>query len=251
MNVTGVTVATEWFESWFESEHYLNLYSHRDKNDALQMISFLKEKLSLKPGARILDLGCGPGRHSLIFAKEAFKVTGFDLSKRLLEAACKGISLEGIDLSLVRGDIRHLPFRRGFDLVMSVFTSWGYFDDDQENFEVLRQALSLKKQTGYFILDLLNQGFLVENLIPSDTISRNGITYQIKREITGNRVIKTIDFMENGEMKSFQESVRLYEAGDIIEVLEEAGASKISLYGDYKGGKFDRLSSPRLICIAN
>lgn len=169
----------------------------------------------------------------------------------MLEAATETRTREGVDVTLVRGDVRHLPFKAGFDLVMSVFTSWGYFEDDQENFEVLRQALRLTRESGYFILDLLNPDFLRENIAPADKVVRNDVTYRVKRQITGNRVVKTIEFVDKGELKSFQESVRLYEPEDITEVLEEAGATKISLYGDYKGGKFNRQSSPELICIAN
>lgn len=251
MNTEGVSLATAWFESWFESEHYLNLYSHRDKTDAMKLINFLRSEISITPGARILDLGCGPGRHSLIFASEGFNVTGFDLSNRLLQAASLEKSLEKSSLALVRGDIRNLPFKGGFDLVMSIFTSWGYFIDDHENFQVLRDALALRKDEGYFILDLLNPAFLREHLIPSDTIFRNGVTYDISREIESDRVVKTISFFDGVEFRVYKESVRLYSAEEITSVLEDAGASKLTLYGDYNGTKFSSSSSPRLICIAS
>ena len=251
MVTRGLLSEVEWFECWFESEHYLNLYSHRDRGEALGFISFLRQELNLPPGARILDLGCGPGRHSVTFASEGFDVTGFDLSNRLLTTARSEMVSEGVKLSLVRGDIRSLPFKRGFDLVLSIFTSWGYFHDDEENFSALTGAFSLRKSGGHFVLDVLNPEYLKSHLVSSGTFERNGVVYDILREISGNRVVKSIRFESNNERQYFQESVRMYEPSEIISVLESAGATKISLFGDYSGSKFNEISSQRLICIAS
>lgn len=251
MVTRGLVNEVEWFEWWFESEHYLNLYSHRDRREALAFISFLRHELDLPHGARILDLGCGPGRHSVTFASEGFDVTGFDLSNRLLTAARTEMARAGVKMSLVRGDIRSLPFKSGFDLVLSIFTSWGYFHDDEENFSALTEAFSLRKSGGQFVLDVMNPEYLKSRLVSSGNIERNGVVYDISREISGNRVVKSIRFDSNNETYDFQESVRMYEPSEIISVLESSGATKISLFGDYSGGKFDGSSSQRLICIAS
>ncbi len=251
MTSRGVENEVEWFECWFESEHYLNLYSHRDRGEALRFISFLRQELDLPHGAKILDLGCGPGRHSVTFASEGFNVTGFDLSNRLLTTARSEMEKEGVELSLVRGDIRSLPFRSGFDLVLSIFTSWGYFRDDDDNFSTLANAFELRKSGGHFVLDVLNPNYLKSHISRSDTVKRNGVVYDISREITGNRVVKSIRFTSNDETHEFQESVRMFEPAEIISLLESAGATKISLFGDYSGSKFDESSSQRIICIAS
>ncbi|KAB2908385.1 MAG: class I SAM-dependent methyltransferase [Ignavibacteriales bacterium] len=242
---------TEWFTGWFESEHYLKLYSHRDDADAHKLVALLQNNLKLPKNARVLDLACGAARHALIFAGKGYKVTGYDLSSTLLEIGKNAAVSKNVKLDLVRGDIRAFPFHKGYDLVLNIFTSWGYFSNDEQNAEVLRSAISLKKENGYFVLDTMNPRFVQKNLKPFENIVKNGVEYRISKEIADNRVIKRITFNDSGEEYHFLESVRLYNRKDIESFIVNSGVKKLLWFGDYSGGDFREESSPRIICIAS
>ncbi|GAB1349733.1 class I SAM-dependent methyltransferase [Ignavibacteriales bacterium] len=250
--MTEELVETEreiWFQNWFESEHYLKLYRHRDKNDALKLANLVKNQL---PGHRcgsVLDLACGSGRHSIEFAKRGYKVTGFDLSNQLLRIAQLESQKLELNLKFVRGDIRSLPFKPEFDLVLNIFTSWGYFESDEENCMALKNAYNLKKEGGKFIFDFFNSDSLVNNLKPFSDNIINGIRYIENRSVENGRVVKNIKIVEGEITYRFKESVRLFTPDEIYTMLEEFGAKNISLFGDYDGSSFKTQNSPRFICI--
>lgn len=240
-----------WFKNWFESEHYLTLYRHRDRNDALKLIKLVKQQIPGNYKGRVLDVGCGSGRHSIEFARQGYNVTGYDLSNRLLSVAQTEARGAGVDMNLVRGDIRSIPFKAEFDLVMNIFTSWGYFESDSENRLALKNAFLLKKKSGRFLFDFLNAQFLKDNLVPYSDSVIEGTRYMENRRIENNRVIKDIEIEEGEKSYSFRESVRLFDAEEILSMIKEFGAETISLYGDYDGSGFNINESPRFICIAS
>lgn len=244
-------VSEKWYQNWFDSEHYLKLYHSRDNTEAKKFAKMICNIINIKPGSSILDLGCGAGRHSIILSKMGYQVTGFDLSRHLLMEARSNSIQQKTSLSLVRGDIRNLPFKPEFDLVLNIFTSWGYFESDLENFTVLKNAILLKKPTGFFVLDFLNAEYLKKNLIENSETEFAGVTYREKRYIKNERVIKSIKFCDGSDEKCYEESVRLFTKDQIIEVFTEIGVTNISLFGDYDGSRFSSSNSQRIICLAS
>jgi len=251
MNSKVTDASKKWYQNWFDSEHYLKLYHCRDHTDAEKLAKLICKFTGIKSGSSVLDLGCGAGRHAILFSKLGFDVTGFDLSKHLLLEAKSNSLGEKTNLSLVRGDIRNLPFKSGFDLVMNIFTSWGYFESDLENLTVLKNAVSLKKNGGFFVLDFLNAEYIKKNLRPSSVTEFEGVTYREERFIKDERVIKSIKFWDGTDEKYFKESVRLFNHDQIMEVFREKKVSNISLFGDYDGSRFEKSISPRIICIVS
>ncbi|MBK7267180.1 MAG: methyltransferase domain-containing protein [Ignavibacteriales bacterium] len=243
--------SNKWFQNWFDSEHYLKLYHGRDNSEAGKLAKLICKSTGIQSGSSVLDLGCGAGRHAIMFSKLGFKVTGYDLSRHLLLEAKSGAICQETKLSLVRGDIRNLPFKSKFDLVLNIFTSWGYFESDLENLAVLKNAVSLKRDGGFFVLDFLNAEYVKKNLIPSSITEFQGVTYSEERSIRDERVIKSIKFCDGNGEKCFKESVRLFDHDQIIEVFKETGVSNISLFGDYDGSRFEKSNSPRIICLVS
>jgi 3-isopropylmalate dehydratase small subunit len=124
----------EWFEEWF-GEEYLELYPHRDEAEADRAVALVARSTGLRAGWRVLDVGCGAGRHARAFRAAGARCVGVDLSQTLLR-----IARRMTDAPLVRADMRLLPIRPGsMDLTVSLFTSFGYFDDDEEHTRALRE----------------------------------------------------------------------------------------------------------------
>ena len=139
---------TEWFEQWF-GEEYLRLYPHRDDADAAEAVALIH---GLRPlaGCQVLDLACGPGRHAAYLQGHGARTVGLDLSLPLLTRA-RGRTAGTV--ALVRGDMRYLPFRGGtFDVVVNLFTSFGYFADDAQHQAVLTSAAALLRPRTPFAL---------------------------------------------------------------------------------------------------
>jgi SAM-dependent methyltransferase len=237
---------TEWFEQWF-GEEYLRLYPHRDDADAAAVVSLISGVVPLT-GRRVLDLGCGPGRHAAQLTVSGARVTGFDLSPALLHRAQRRPERPA---HLVRGDMRLLPFRPGtFDVVVNLFTSFGYFADDEQHHEVLAGSATLLAPEGVFVLDYLNAHRIRTELVPRESLATGTQSVVIERHITDDEryVVKEIHLM--GEGRSFVERVRLFTPAELEELLDGAGLRVIHRYGDYHGGPLGN-RAPRAIFVAS
>ncbi len=238
----------EWFRDWFESEDYLLIYKHRNKAEASALVDLVLRNTDLKPGQRVLDLACGFGRHSILFGEKGFNVTGLDLSSTLLKIAKSDAGWHGVQISLVRGDIRKRVFRSGFDLVTNFFTSWGYFSD-HENFTIFHLISEYLNSGGYFVFDYFNRNYLQGNLVPESDEIVNGVRIIQKRLLSGDFVKKQISIIKTDTEIEFEESVRLYDSEVIENNLISSGFSIRQKFGNYNGQQYDFVNSPRLILI--
>ncbi len=233
---------TEWFEQWF-GEEYLRLYPHRDDADAEAAIGLVARTVGVA-GKAVLDLACGPGRHAAKLVERGGHVVGLDLSLPLLgraRARTRG------QVHLVRADMRHLPFRPGvFDLIVNLFTSFGYFRDDAQHEMVLREAATLLQPRGVFVIDYLNASAVRAHLVPHEERVVGSQRVGIERRITpdGHHVVKEMHLLEDG--RSFQERVRLFSAEDLERLLRNVGLAVCFQFGDYDGSP-PNPDAPRVI----
>lgn len=221
---------TEWYEHWF-GEEYLELYPHRDDEDAERAVALLGSRGFVAPAEPVLDLACGPGRHAAALLRRSGRVVGLDLSMPLLRAAQRrGLA------ALVRGDVRAVPLRSaGFSVVVNLFTSFGYFDDDAQHAAVLAEVARVLRPGGVFALDFLNPPFVRRTLVPHDErrLGRRVIVQERRLSDDGRFVVKTIHV--SGEGRSFMERVRLYERQELEQMLRAAGLVPEAAFGDYDG----------------
>ena len=244
---------TDWFEQWF-GEEYHALYPHRDDEDARRAVALIQSVASWRPGDRILDLACGPGRHAAELERlgggGGGHVVGFDLSRAMLRRA-----RERTRARLVRGDMRALPFRDGsFALAVNLFTSFGYFLDDDEHRLVIRQVAAALVPGGHFVLDYLNAEQVRRTVqLSAQAKGRSGSSERrsgprVSRRIgpDGRFVIKEIEL--RGRARSFQERVRLYGANDLEALLVDAGLRVVARFGDYDAGA-PGPNAPRVILV--
>jgi SAM-dependent methyltransferase len=235
---------TEWFEQWF-GEEYLRLYPHRDDDDAAAAVALI-DRCHPLPGRRALDLACGPGRHAAQLAARGARVVGLDLSLPLLSLA--RARTRGA-VALVRGDMRRLPFRTGsFDIVVNLFTSFGYFADDAQHAAVIAGARALVGRGGVFVLDYLNAAAVRASLVPHEERRVSSQHVVIERRITedGRYVLKEMHLLDDG--RSFLERVRLFTPEELVRLLEDAGFVVRHRFGSYDGGPAGP-GAPRLILI--
>jgi SAM-dependent methyltransferase len=236
---------TAWYEDWF-GEDYLQLYPHRNEVDAARLIDLAGSRVSLD-GTEILDLACGPGRHAAQLASRGARVTGIDLSAVLLDTA-RLVS----GLNVVRGDMRILPYvDNSFDGVVNLFTSFGYFEDDDEHLAVLKEVSRVLRPAGTFVLDFLNAKSTVQNMVPRETTDMGRETVDVTREVTGGGrfVEKTISRKSDGRV--FKERVRLFSPEELISLVEAAGMKVTSVVGDYDGGELSDSSNRTILFSVN
>ena len=240
----------EWFKDWFNTEEYLNVYKHRNEEDAKELVDLILGNIDIPRNGKILDLACGAGRHSIIFAQKGYKVSAVDLSKNLLKVALDRAVESGVGVNFIEADLRNLCIKPKFNLVVNLFTSFGYFEDDKENYKLFSRAFYFLNENGFFIIDYFNNNYLEKNIIPrSEGYIDHGKIIQ-ERRIEGKRVIKKITILKNGIERHFKESVRMYSKDELITGIEKSGCKVEKIFGGVRGITFDLETSPRIIIIA-
>lgn len=243
----------QWFEDSF-GEDYLLVYKHRDGQEAISEVRKIMEWLKLPSESRILDLCCGTGRHALVLADLGFRVTGVDLSSVLLREARATDS--GGRVQWIRSDMRDLPFAEyeleGFDGVVNFFTSFGYFEEDNEQLKVLKQIRRALKPEGRFVIDYLNAINTADNLVPYSERTERGTVISETRSIDRDFVMKEIIVKEpNRPSRRYMERVKLYSLERMISLLENAGLVLDAVYGSYDGDSYEKLHSKRMIIVGH
>ena len=236
-----------WFESWFNSSYYHILYSDRDEKEAEAFLKRLIMFLAPSPDARMLDLACGKGRHSIFLNSLGFEVTGIDLSKESIDYCSK---FENNSLSFFVHDMRKLFRTNDFDYVLNLFTSLGYFERETENKVAIQNACIALRPGGRMIIDFFNSEFVRQNLVIDETKVRKDITFKISKDITGTTLFKHIRFEDNNRQYHFTEKVTLLTYSDFENYLLSFGMEIETVFGDYALHPFETGSSPRLIIIA-
>lgn len=237
-----------WFRRWFGPE-YLALYPHRDREEAERGVSLFLREADVGRGDRILDLGCGPGRHLAAFRERGMESFGLDLSRHLLRRAREST---GGRARLVQADMRRVPLAPGsFDGVTSFFTSFGYFAARSEDRRVLSEVRRVLRPGARYLLDFLNAEQVRRELVPEEETTVEGKTVVQSREIRDGHVMKRIEIRSEDEEKPpkiYHERVRLYEPEQLTKMLEEASLPVRARFGDYEGSTYEE-SSPRFIAV--
>ena len=236
-----------WFRDWFGSEEYLYVYQHRDDEDATKLLELILRQTNLTKQSTILDAACGAGRHSIYLASKGFDVCGFDLSKTLLSKAKENAQKRSVKNNFVCADLRNIYFKKIFDLIINLFTSFGYFKNDEENFRFVKTAYSLLKGNGFYVLDYFNKDYLLANLTAENEKLIDGKIIIEKRKIVDDRVVKEIQIKNGIEEQNFIESVRLYSKKEIDAEFKKIGFTPAAVFGDYDGTNYDEQNSSRLI----
>jgi SAM-dependent methyltransferase len=235
----------QWYASWFDTPFYHILYRDRDHDEAQSFMDTLTHYLNLPEQGKILDLACGKGRHSMYLNALGYDVTGVDLSENSIAYAK---SFENETLHFHVHDMCQ-PFDQKFDAVFNLFTSFGYFDNDENNLKTIKAIKADLNEFGFGVIDFMNSNFIIEHLIPKDSKTIQNIVFKQKRYVKDGYIFKDIQFNYKSEVYNFQERVKALTLEDFESLFEQAGVYLLDVFGDYKLRKFDKNSSERLVMI--
>jgi ubiquinone/menaquinone biosynthesis C-methylase UbiE len=245
-----------WYKDFF-TKFYLPYFSGRDTKEKIKReVKFISDTLTLPYGAHVLDLACGTGRHAVKLAKQGFVVTGLDFNNEFLKLARQASKKNGVQLKLVQGDMRSLPFRNKFESVICMYTSFGYFNDNG-NLQTLKSISYSLKQSGYLLLDLPNKYWTTHKIAKKkiNTIGSASVlevrSFDKNRNLLKNKII----ILERDRNKTRQVSIstflRLYDLKEIQGELKKVNLRIIKVFGDYNlKNIFHSKTSLRMIILA-
>jgi SAM-dependent methyltransferase len=242
----------EWFE---DEDFWRDLYPAMFPPDrfevADQQVNQIVELIRFE-GATILDMCCGPGRHSTSFARRGFKVTGVDLSEFLLERARGRAAEFGVEAEWIREDMRRFHRPKAFDLACSLFTSFGYFEDEQDDLKVLRNVRDSLVPNGIFVIEILGKERLARvwqnsqcNQLPDGSL----VVQRPEVRADWTRVRNEWILIKDGHTKSFHFEHTVYSGRELKDRLLQAGFGEVALYGDLEGKPYG-LDANRLVAVA-
>ena len=235
----------KWYSSWFDTPYYHILYKERNYREAQVFMDNLTHYLNLPEKATVLDLACGKGRHSIYLNQLGFTVLGADLSENSIAEANKNAN-ETLHFKV--HDMRE-PFEEKFDAIFNLFTSFGYFENDDDNLTTLKAIKESLSDYGFAVIDFMNVSQVIETLVPEEIKTMEGIDFHIKRYLKDNHIYNEIDFEDQGQKFHFTEKVKALTLKDFEDLMEEAGIYLLDIFGDYKLKKFHKTESERLIMI--
>jgi len=208
-------------------------------------------RLDLQPGAAILDLCCGPGRHSLELARRGFRVTGVDRTAAYLDEAGEKAAGEGLAVEFVQEDMREFCRPESYDAAITMYTSFGYFEEPAENREVLTNIRRSLKTGGALLIEMMGKEVLARIFRQRDWLERDGVLLLQERQVGRNW-----SWMENrwimvrgAERREFKVSQWVYSAAELAALLRESGFRSVEIYGDLDGAPYDHVAR-RLVAVA-
>ena len=203
-------------------------------------------------GRRVLDLACGPGRHSIPLAKKGFAVTAVDRSKYLLEKA-RSYALEtGMQIEWIEEDMRHFVREESFDLAISLFTSFGYFAKPEENLLVLQNIFRSLKPGGFCVLDMMGKERIAARYQSTivHELKDGGLMLERPKVVEDWSRMQNEWFLIRGDkVRRFQFSHSIYSGQELKSMFREAGFSQVKLYGDLDGNEYG-VDAQRLVAVA-
>ena len=208
--------------------------------------------LGVMPGATVLDLCCGPGRHALELARRGLHVTGVDRTAAYLDCARKQAEAEGVAIEFVQEDMRSFCRPETFDGAINLYTSFGYFDSPADDRQVLMNVHQSLRSGAKFVLEMMSKEVLAAIFRERDWRERNGLILLEERRISDdwNRIDNRWILIDGDSRKEFIVSHRLYSAAELTSLMLECGFASVDVYGDLSGGPYDH-TAERLVVVAH
>ena len=245
--------AQDWFESFFVQGRFAEELERVPADQNEREAAFIAEALELPSGARILDLCCGVGRHTVPLATRGYRMSGLDLDAAALEKARRRADEAGVEVAWHQRDMRNIPYQGKLDAVLNVGSSWGYYGTDEEDAKVLASVARALKPGGAFLLDVANREAIFRGYQANSWHERrDGTLVLTQRELdlvsSRNRVVDVL-IDPDGTRSERWHRFRFYSLTELSRMLPEAGLELRRTWGGLDGSPYG-LSSPRLVVLA-
>ena len=251
---TYTSTMAEWFadESLWEAIYPFEFPDAVIAAGATQVASALRLR-GVPQAGRALDLGCGPGRHAIALASRGFTVTAVDLSAFHLAKAKEHVATAGLVIELLRADMRAFVRPDSFDLALSLFTSFGYFDAAEDDLRVLQNVHQSLRPGGALVMDMVSKECLARNFdaTTSHKVPDGSLLFQrhaIRDDWT--RVSNEWTVVTGTQARTFDFSLRVYSGRELRDLLVRAGFASVDLYGGLDGRRYG-LEAERLVAVAS
>jgi len=223
-----------WYHEFFD-ELYLEQYRHLIPPErTIAEVDAILDLLEIEPGARILDLCCGHGRHSTELAARGLDVCGQDLTPMFLERAAEAAAQRGVRLDLRQGDMREIVHDPPFDAVIHIFTAFGYFSDDDEEARVVREVARVLRPGGRYLLQTINRDGVVRRFLRKDWEEwDSGMRLLCERTfdpVSGRNRERRETIFPDGSRRVQDISVRLFTPPEIRRMMRDAGLEPTASY---------------------
>lgn len=257
------TQTQEWYASWFDTPYYHILYKDRNYNEAGAFMKRLTDRLQLPKNTSILDLACGRGRHSVYLNRLGYRVLGVDLSPSSIAFAKAQLknpmfhledperSLNPVDTARIEFEVHDMtqPYERRLDVVLNLFTSFGYFKNEEDHLKTILSIKANLNEGGVAVIDFMNVPYVLDHLVDQEIKMVDGIEFAIKRSYQDGFIFKNIQFSDEGQDFNFTERVRALTLDNFQHLFHAAGLELVDLYGDYNLSEYQEKRSPRLIMV--
>ena len=250
MNMSG-RQDKQWWVVLFQDPWRSVFLREKTQRRTIEEVNFIQKVLELRSQAKILDVPCGDGRHSIELAKRKFKVTGVDINQQFLDIARDKTEFERLKIVWQQRDMRDLPWREKFDAAFSFWGSFGYFDD-KGNIDFLKAVSRVLKPGAKFLVDTHVAETLLPNLSPERIWKQVGKTLLLEEksyDCASSRVNTEWTFIHHGEKSKRYSSIRIYTFRQLCDLLRSVGFNSFRGYGLLNGDPF-HVGSSRLYLVA-
>ena len=244
---------TEWYELdsfWDELSDKLFTEDHwiRAEDEVNGVINLL----GIQQGSKILDLCCGPGRHSIEFAKKGYSVTGVDRTSTYIKKAQEQATSSSVKIDFIIEDMRKFRKSNEFDVVLNLYTSFGYFANPDDDKLVLNNIFSSLKNDGKLLIEMMGKEILARIFLERNWYKKGEVIYLEEKKIEDGwgMISNKWILIDDNNTKEYSFRHRIYSGVELSMLLRDIGFKSVKLYGDLKGSPFDNTAT-RLVALAS
>ena len=242
----------EWFENEsFWREMYPYMFDENRFAQAVEQVRKIMKLTGIRRGA-VLDLCCGPGRHSVALTKRGFQVTGVDRTRFLLNKARRHAKSARAHVEFVRADMRDFVRLDTYKLALNLWNSFGYFKNKKDDRLVLRNIFSSLQKGGVCVVDVFGKERMAKSIQPTHTTRHpDGSLLVEVHEIFDDRsrIRKEWILIKGNRAKRFKFHQNVYSGKELKDLLQKTGFAEVKLFGDFDGHPYG-MDAPRLVAVA-
>jgi len=242
--------------AWYERDDFWEimapkLFGRGQWTKAPAEVDNVVRLLGISRGAHVLDLGCGPGRHSTELARRGFQVTGVDRTVTYLEQARQRAEQDGLNIELVNADMRQFRRPGTYDAVVNLYTTFGFFEDPEDDRRVLDNIHASLKTGGKLLMEMMGKEILARTFRERDWLEVDGVVFLEERKLSPNwdHIDSRWIMVDGNGRREFTFSLRLYSAAELCSVLTRSGLHSIDIFGGLSGTPYDHTAN-RLVAVA-